>query len=108
VTLSSHIYQPAMVIYNRAWFEALPPDLQKILMDEGRALQVTSRAAVRALNKKLVKVLTDSGVQVYQLTDVERAAFARAAAPGRDVFRKTMGKRAAGLLDLVEAAQKKK
>jgi tripartite ATP-independent transporter DctP family solute receptor len=108
VTLSSHIYQPACIIYNKAWFDSLPPDIQKILIDEGRALQDKSRAAVRALNKKLIKVLTDAGVQVYQLTDAERAAFAAKAKAGRDTFRKAVGKKGSAMLDAIEAAQKKK
>jgi TRAP-type C4-dicarboxylate transport system substrate-binding protein len=103
VTLSSHIYQPALIVFNKDWFDALPADLQKILLDEGRAIQAKGRTAVRGLNKKLVKVLTDSGVQVYQLTNEERDGFEKATAPGRQTFRKTMGKRAAKLLDDVEA-----
>ncbi len=103
VTLSSHIYQPALIVFNKDWFQALPPDLQKILLDEGRGIMAKGRIAVRGLNKKLVKVLTDAGVQVYQLTTGERDGFEKAVAPGRATFRKTMGKRAAKMLDDVEA-----
>jgi len=103
ITLSSHIYQPAIIIFNKDWFEKLPPDLQKILLDEGRAIQAKGRTAVRALNKKLIKVLEDAKVGIYQLTAAERSGFEKAALPGRKVFRDTMGKRAAKLLDDVEA-----
>jgi len=107
VTLSSHIYQPALIIFNKDWFDALPPDLQKILIDEGRAIQAKGRKAVRALNVKLVQVLKDKKVEVYQLSAAEREGFEKAAMPGREVFRKTMGKRAAKLLDDIEAYLKK-
>jgi tripartite ATP-independent transporter DctP family solute receptor len=103
VTLSSHIYQPSLVLFNRTWFDALPADLQTILIEEGRAIQAKGRTAVRAASKKQIKLLTDAGLQVYQLTDPERDVFEKATLPGRQSFRKTMGKRAAHLLDDVEA-----
>jgi TRAP-type transport system periplasmic protein len=107
VTLSSHIYQPALIIFNKDWFDKLPADLQKILLDEGRAIQTKGRQAVRKLNTKLVGVLKEKKVEVYQLTAGERDGFEKAAQPGRDTFRKTMGKDAAKLLDDVEAYLKK-
>jgi tripartite ATP-independent transporter DctP family solute receptor len=103
VTLSSHIYQPAIIIFNKDWYDSLPADLQKVLIDEGRAIQTKGRKAVRNLNSKLVELLKEKKVEVYQLSADERAVFEKAAAPGRDVFRKTQGKRAAKLLDDVEA-----
>jgi tripartite ATP-independent transporter DctP family solute receptor len=107
VTLTSHIYQPAMIIFNKDWFDALPPDLQKLLIEEGRAIQVKGRKAVRALNVKLVQVLKDKKIEVYQISAAERDGFEKAALPGRDAFRKTMGKTAAKLLDDIEAYLKK-
>jgi TRAP-type transport system periplasmic protein len=107
VTLSSHIYQPAIIVFNKEWFDKLPADLQKILIEEGRVLQEKGRVAVRTLNKKLVDVLKSSKVETYQLSAAEREGFEKATLPGRDVFKKTMGKRAAKLLDEVEAYLKK-
>jgi TRAP-type C4-dicarboxylate transport system substrate-binding protein len=107
VTLSSHMYQPAIIIFNKEWFEKLPADLQTILIEEGRAIQPKGRKAVRALNQKLVKVLTDKGVQVYQLTNDERKVWEKAAEPGRKVFRSTMGADAVALLDAIETYLKK-
>ncbi len=103
VTLSSHIYQPSLVVFNKAWFDGLPADLQAILLEEGRAIQARGRTQVRGLAKKQLKTLTDAGVQLYQLTDPERDAFEKATAPARLSFRKTTGKRAARLLDDAEA-----
>jgi TRAP-type C4-dicarboxylate transport system substrate-binding protein len=103
VTLSSHIYQPSIVVFNRAWFDGLPAELQTILLEEGRTLQARGRTQVRQLARRQVKTLTDAGVQVYELTEGERDAFEAATAPGRQRFRKSMGKRAARLLDDAEA-----
>lgn len=107
VTLSSHIYQPALIVFNKAWFDGLPADLQKILMDEGRALQPKGRTAVRALNKKLVELLTspEVGVQVHQLTADERTTFETAARGVRATLRADpkMPKAGLELLDAIEA-----
>jgi TRAP-type C4-dicarboxylate transport system substrate-binding protein len=104
VTLTGHIYQPSIVVFNKAWFEGLPADLQAILLEEGKAVQTRGRAQARVAVKKQVKQLTDAGIQVYEPSDAERAGFEKATAPGRQSFRKTVGKRGAKLLDEAEAA----
>jgi TRAP-type C4-dicarboxylate transport system substrate-binding protein len=103
VTLSSHIYQPSLIVFNRTWFDGLPADLQAILLEEGRTLQARGRTLVRQLARRQMKTLTDAGIQVYELTVPERDVFETATAPGRQRFRRSMGKRAARLLDDAEA-----
>jgi tripartite ATP-independent transporter DctP family solute receptor len=107
ITLSSHIYQPAAIAFNKDWFDKLPADLQKIIVDEGRKLQVKGRKGVRDMLGELVDILKEEGVQVYELTPAERKVFEDAAAPVRAEFRKTQGKKAVEILDLVEAELKK-
>lgn len=107
-TISNHIYQPAVIAFNKEWFQSLPPDLQKVLIDEGRALQNKGRKGIRALLPKLIDVLKSEGVQVYELSDAEKRVFEQAAAPVRALFRKKGGKRAAALLDAVEKSNCRK
>jgi len=101
-SVTNHIYQPALITFNQAWFEKLPPDLQKVLLDEGRALQVKGRKAVRKILPDLLKVLSDEGVQVYELTENEKRALEQAAMPVRAWFRKTQGKKSVELLTAIE------
>ena len=101
-TVSNHTYQPALVAFNAEWFDKLPADLQKILIDEGRTLQEKGRKAVRAIMPDLLAGLKASGVQVKELSDQEKAEFEKAALPVRKVFRKQQGKKASELLDLAE------
>lgn len=103
VTLSSHIYQPAAIVFNQAWFAKLPKDLQQIVVDNGRRLQTRGRKGVRAMHADLVKILEEEGVQVYELTPAEKARFEEVALPVRKEYRK-MGKTSAAILDKVEAA----
>ena len=101
-TVSNHIYQPAIIAFNKQWFDKLPPDLQKILLDEGRAIQVKGRKNIRKIIPDLIEVLKAEKVQVYELNAAERAVFEKASMPVRGVFRKKHGKKASALLDAVE------
>ena len=79
-TLSAHIYQPAVVAFNKSWFDGLPADIQKALIEEGRGIQATGRKLIRALNGDLVtmikKELKDTAEEphVYDLTSKDHAA----------------------------------
>ena len=102
VTLSAHIYQPAVIAFNKEWFDGLPPDLQKVLIDEGRAIVRKGRTLIRSLNPELEKILVSEGIQVHRLSDAQRAAFEAKAAGVRVLFRKDQGAKAGEILDLVE------
>jgi TRAP-type C4-dicarboxylate transport system substrate-binding protein len=67
-TVSEHIYQPAAIVYNAEWFGKLPPDLQKLVVDEGRALQVKGRKAVREIFPELLEIMKNDGIEVYTMT----------------------------------------
>jgi TRAP-type C4-dicarboxylate transport system substrate-binding protein len=103
-TISAHIYQPAAISFNKGWYDSLPQDLQKIIVEQGRKLQAKGRKGVREMEADLFAILKDEGVQIYELTAAERKVFEDAAASVRADFRKTQGAKAAALLDTVEAA----
>lgn len=107
VTISEHIYQPAAISFNKAWFDKLPADLQKLLIEEGRALQGKGRKAIRAIQPELQEILTFEKIQVHTLSASERQAFVEATKPVYAEFRKSFGPQAAKLLDQVEAELKK-
>lgn len=80
MTLSAHIYQPAVISFNKEWFDKLPPDLQKIMLDEGRAIVRKGRTAIRKMNPKLVEIIEKAGVTIHTLSADERTAFVTATA----------------------------
>lgn len=75
LTLSAHIYQPAVIAYNKAWFDKLPADLQQIVLDEGRKITRVGRDAIRKMNPKLVEIVQKAGVTVTPLSADGRKAF---------------------------------
>lgn len=103
VTYSEHIYQPAVIAYNGKWFGKLAPDLQKMLIEEGRALQPKGRKAVRAIQKDLDEILEYEKIAIHRLSADQRKAFEAAAEPVYQEFRKSFGPKAAALLDQVQA-----
>ena len=101
-TVSNHIYQPALVVYNKEWFDKLPGDLQRILLADREKETKYGRKLVRALQPKLVKNLKRAGMTVCELSDNDKKAFEKKAKKVHKLFRKRAGKKGAKLLDIVE------
>ena len=104
ITLSDHIYQPALIVFNQEWFDALPADLQGLIVGEGRALQSKGRKAVRQIVADVIEVIKQDNKQVLVLSTAEKQVFERAAAPVYGMFRHKQGPSVSRLLD---ATQKK-
>ncbi|MCB9728300.1 MAG: TRAP transporter substrate-binding protein [Deltaproteobacteria bacterium] len=80
VTISDHIYQGAIVVWCKAWFDTLPEDLKTVLMKVPDGETTRGRLAVRAMNELLLNEYKKDGIQIRKLTAAEKAAFARATA----------------------------
>jgi TRAP-type C4-dicarboxylate transport system substrate-binding protein len=102
LTLSGHIYQPAVIAFNEEWFDGLPADMQKILIDEGRKITRRGRKAIRKINPELVKIIAKDGVKIHKLSKSERSAFEKATRGVRGKFRSKQGADGNRILDLVE------
>lgn len=93
LSLTNHIYQPAVIAFNKAWFDALPADLQATLLKARTGLAPKMRKEIRALNPILVQNLSEMKVTVYKPTAAELAAFEAPAKTARDAY---MAKASAG------------
>jgi TRAP-type transport system periplasmic protein len=103
-TVSEHIYQPAAIVFNQQWFDALPPDLQAVVISAGRNIQGSGRTAVRDIFDELLEIMKSEKIEVVRHTDAERAVFKKAAQAAYADFRKEQNKDAARLLDLANAS----
>lgn len=101
-TLSRHIYQPAAIIVSKAWYDKLPPDLQKVVSSV-KSVAPASRAAIRMEEKAMIDNFPDFGVKVVDLTDAEREEFAKLCRPHHQEFAATIDGGAA-FLAKVQAA----
>ena len=77
-TRTRHCYQPAVVVANKAAFEALPDDVVTAIIGDPKAESAHSRQMVRALEQPLEDNLTRAGITVYTPTAGELDAFKRA------------------------------
>lgn len=85
-TLTNHIYQPAAIVYNKAWYDAVPADLKPALTAPRAALMQELRAQIRALNPLLVENMKAMKIQVHTPSATERAAFEAKAKTARDTY----------------------
>jgi TRAP-type transport system periplasmic protein len=109
-SVTRHIYQPAALVASKKWFNKLPKDLQKILLDPKARKKETriGRKWVRALDGPLLQQFEANGKKVHHPSKAELARMAKAAQKSHRLFRKYGGKAGSDLLDLIQAGLKKK
>lgn len=103
-TVSDHIYQPAMVVFNKKWFDALPADIQEALLSQRKVQTKLGRKLVRKMNKQFMSTL-ESSVTVYRMTDAEKSAMAKKTKSVHQMYVDKVGGDAEKLLDLVYKAK---
>jgi TRAP-type C4-dicarboxylate transport system substrate-binding protein len=107
-TLSRHIFQPAAIIYGKDFIEALPEDLQTVVLGDRLAEQKKGRDLVRGLEGELINNFKELGITVVEPTEAELKPFIDATKSVHDEFRDQfkVGKDG-NLLNDVEAELKK-
>jgi tripartite ATP-independent transporter DctP family solute receptor len=105
VTISEHIYQPAVIVFSKEFWASLPEDLKVIVTKTIAEDQKQGRDRIRSMNKPLVEQYKAGGAEFYKLSDAEREAFKQATRSVWDAFRgrSTTG---AAILDKILAAKK--
>jgi tripartite ATP-independent transporter DctP family solute receptor len=98
--LSSHAYLGHVLMYSKTWFDALPKDQQKILVDTGRELAPWQRNGVVEGEAGYLKKIKEFGTQVTEFSDAEKARMREATRPVYQVAEGIIGK------DLIDRAQK--
>lgn len=77
-TLTRHIYQPAAIVYSKRFYDTLPLDLQKVLLAP-KSLAAEGRQGIRDEDEAMIENMSLLSVDVIELTDEEREAFAKQA-----------------------------
>ncbi|MEP7283673.1 MAG: DctP family TRAP transporter solute-binding subunit, partial [Rubrivivax sp.] len=90
VSLTGHVFSPALFIMNKAMFDKLSPEDQKIFVEAAKSGTVLNRARVDADDAKGVEYLRSKGVTV--IDNVDKAQFAAKMAPVLADFEKQFGK----------------
>ncbi len=106
-TVSDHIYQPAAILVNRDFYESLPADLQKLLLDNRDKETKDSRAGIRALTPLLLQNLKNAGLQMHELAPAERQTLEKAVKPVYADFEKEAPPRSKELYKKITVALEK-
>ena len=103
-TYTQHIYQPALIVLSKAWYDGLPKDLQEVMASTKE--EKSGIEGIRALTPLLLENFKASGVTVCPFTAESRKAFGEKVGP---VYAKFKAQSAANkkMFDLVMAAKKK-
>ena len=99
ITLSHHIYQPAVILYNKAWLDAQPPEKKAVLLAKQKKHTKKGREMIRALASELRGSMEADGLKFHEPTAGERAKMISATKSVYDTFRKRVGARGSALLD---------
>jgi tripartite ATP-independent transporter DctP family solute receptor len=85
-TYTKHIYQPALIVLSKKWFDGLSPELQAILSKPTE--EKAGFDGVRGLTQPLLENLKAAGKNVCTLSPEESKRFADASRPVWDSFAK--------------------
>lgn len=105
LTVSNHIYQPAVIAYNKKWFNRLPLDLQTLLMADAEKETKKGRMRIRAMNARLQGMFEKDGVKFYKPNNGERSKMQAATKSVYNAFRKRAGASGSKLLDAILRAR---
>lgn len=103
-TLAEAIYQPGIVVANKAWFDKLSPTLQKSMVGDQKAEGQRGRKGVRELAPDLVANFSAAKIEVHTLTEAEKDVFAKVCEPTHAAWTKAGGKSAAPMVAKAKAA----
>lgn len=84
VIQSYHGTMTYITMANKAWFDGLPEDVQKIVRDAEESARNVAREDLAKRNADYVTKIKETGVNFYELTDEEIAAFKEASKPIHD------------------------
>lgn len=70
LTVSNHVYSPLIVVMNKAKFDALPANLQTVMVDAAREAAKFQRETNAANAGKVVAELKKAGMQVVENVDM--------------------------------------
>jgi len=100
LSLTGHLYSPWPVIINQNFYDGLPEDLQKVVMDAAVEAQDFNRKLSKEDEAKSLDLLTGEGMEATTLTEEQKQGFQEAmstvyddvkAEIGAEFFDKLMG-----------------
>jgi tripartite ATP-independent transporter DctP family solute receptor len=91
MTISDHAYLSYFISCSNQWWESLSKEDQDMFMDVCREVSAFTRVKMAEANDGYYKVFEESGVEIYHLTDEEKALFREAVQPVYEQYKSVIG-----------------
>ena len=102
-TLDGHVYAATAVLINNDFFNKLPSDLQKVVVEGTEKYREEQRKLSSKQDVEMLEALKKANMKVNELTDVQKQKFIQATLPVYDQFKDVLG---ADLIELAKQANK--
>ena len=104
-TITHHVYQPAILVYSKKWFDKQEAGIQKTLLGRIKKGTKYGRRGVRKLEPALLENFEYAGIKLYELSDAERAKFREVGLKVHDLYKQKATDDGRRLLALIEAGK---
>ena len=104
MTLANYAAAEFLVQANLKWWNGLKPEQQEIIAKASADAEAFIRAQISQAESKAQEAVAKAGVEIYEPSSEELAAFIKATSPIRDSYLKNGGELAEKLLPLADAA----
>lgn len=91
MTIDSHAYLSYFLSYSKSWYDSLPADLQEIVAQAGIDAKDYCQELMNEANAEYLRVIEESGTEIYTLSTEETAAFKEACQPVYEEYRDVIG-----------------
>ncbi|WP_207645814.1 TRAP transporter substrate-binding protein [Geosporobacter ferrireducens] len=93
MVISNHGYLAYVFVANKGWFEGLPEEYKEMVTASEEEARKVQRKALEEKEKQFLEEIKQSKINIYELTQEERAAFVEASKPVHTEFADTADKK---------------
>jgi C4-dicarboxylate-binding protein DctP len=91
-SLTQHVFTVVPLAVSERFFESLPENYQKVVLDAGKQYEKEVREATEKVENETIEELKKAGMQVNTISEENHKLFVEAAAPVYDEAEKLIGK----------------
>ncbi|GAX90177.1 TRAP transporter substrate-binding protein [Effusibacillus lacus] len=91
MSLTGHVYSPAVFMFSKSKWDTLPPDIQKIIAEEAKAAAKFEREQIAKMEEESLKKLKEKGVKIFE--NVDKKPFRDAIKPVYEKYESQFGKK---------------
>jgi tripartite ATP-independent transporter DctP family solute receptor len=105
LTISNHAYLAYVMAFSQSILDKLPTDIQNVLLETAKEITSFQRKEIIENERRLLSEIKKTGINIYHLTDKDKAAFRKAVQP---VYSKFNAQGGTPFLTMIQAHLNKK